>query len=59
MFRSMKLMMDAVGYAVRSGQGQQGHQGRHRHGASEPDIAGFQDGGTPAQDFYVVVPNRP
>jgi hypothetical protein len=55
----MKLMMDAVGYAVRSGQGQQGHQGRHRHGASEPDIAGFQDGGTPAQDFYVVVPNRP
>jgi hypothetical protein len=52
----MRLMMDAVGIAIRSGQD---HQGRHRPGASEPDTAGFQDGGTPAQDFYVVVPNRP
>lgn len=58
MFTSMKLMMDALGNAIRSGQGQQGHQGRHRHGASQQGSVECTEMGTAAQDFYVVVPNR-
>jgi hypothetical protein len=58
MFRSMRLMMDAVGYAIRSGQGQQRHQGRHRHGGTQATMD-HPDGSTPAQDFYVVFPNVP
>jgi len=58
MFRSMRLMMDSVGSAIRSGQGQQSHQGRHRHGGTQATVD-CPDGSTPAPDFYVVVPNVP
>lgn len=50
--------MDSVGSAIRSGQGQQSHQGRHRHGGTQATVD-CPDGSTPAPDFYVVVPNVP
>jgi hypothetical protein len=59
MFRSMRLMMDAVGKAIRSGQGQQGHQGRHRHGGMQQATAEHPGRSAAAQDFYVVFPNVP
>jgi hypothetical protein len=55
----MRLMMDAVGNAIRSGQGQQGHQGRHRLGGMQQATADYPDGSTAAQDFGVVFPNVP
>ncbi|HYO17072.1 MAG TPA: hypothetical protein VES02_00190 [Dermatophilaceae bacterium] len=54
----MRLMMDAVGCAIRAGQGQQSHQGRHRHGGTQATMDN-PDGSTPAQDFYAVLAERP